>query len=250
MISTHSSNRRVTRKGKSFYHIRFLFILWAVSFSLLISYLLPPVATTESYTPVYQRTAVKSARAEALREGAVVKLAFYSQEITAEKYVPTPTKTPTPTPKQDEKYSKSRQIGEYTWTIDVADDDRAGTADEIFKALNEYRKKNGKGELSWSGKLSEFARSRADLFAGQGKTDSHAGFKDFLNNQDGFTKMGFMKIGENSSYGYKVTGVNLIEQVYAGDRPHDDNQLSSDWSHVGIGVNGLATNLVFAGSQM
>jgi hypothetical protein len=43
--------------------------------------------------------------------------------------------------------------------------------------------------------------------------------------------------------------VHLIEWVYAGDKPHNDNQLSSKWSAVGIGISGSATDLVFGGSK-
>lgn len=250
MLSTRSLHRRATGNGKSFYRLRFLLILWAVCFSLVISYVLPSESQTPGYTPVYQSISVKSARTTRITAN-LPRPAFVSQEITASKFTPSPTPTPTPQPQPEKKdWGKSRQIGEYTWTIDVADDDRAGTAEEILQALNDYRRKNGKGSLAWDEKLASFARSRADLFASQGKTDSHAGFKEYLNNQDGFTKLGYMKIGENSSYGYKVLAVHLIEWVYAGDKPHDDNQLSAEWTKVGIGVNGLATNLVFAGKPL
>jgi uncharacterized protein YkwD len=68
-------------------------------------------------------------------------------------------------------------------------------------------------------------------------------------NNDGFGKLGFSSLGENSSYGYLLEGVHLIEWVYAGDAPHDNNQLNSEWSHVGIGVNGTATDLIFGGRK-
>jgi uncharacterized protein YkwD len=249
MLNPHPYNRRANSRSKSLYQVKFLFILWAVFFSVLISFFTPPDAPDAEYIPVFSMAAVKGAAVENDPGISDQNVAFLSQEITAQKVVP--SATPIPIPKTEEKkYGKSRQIGEYTWTIDVGDDERAGTADEIFQALNEYRKKNGKGTLSWNGKLAEFAKTRADKFASENKTDSHAGFKDYLNNQDGFTKLGFMRIGENSSYGYKVLGVHLIEWIYAGDAPHDNNQLSSDWTHVGVGVNGTSTNLIFAGSPL
>lgn len=251
MMRTLPANRRATNEGKSFYRLRFLAILWAVSFSMLISYALPSDAAGKGYDPVYQQASVKGAHT-VNRASIVIKPGFVNQEITSQKFVPTPTPTVTPTstsaPQKD--WGKSRQIGEYTWTIDVPDDERAATAQEIFQALNAYRQKNGKGTLQWDDHLAEFARSRSDLFASQGKTDSHAGFKDYLNNQDGFNKLGYRKIGENSSFGYKVMATHLIENVYGGDKPHDDNQLSGDWTAVGIGVNGLATNLIFAGQKI
>ena len=36
-----------------------------------------------------------------------------------------------------------------------------------------------------------------------------------------------------------------IEWMYAGDKPHDDNQVNNRWNYVGIGVKGLATALIF-----
>jgi len=53
-------------------------------------------------------------------------------------------------------------------------------------------------------------------------------------------------LGENISYGYRLEGVHLIEWMYAGDKPHDDNQLDSKWDHVGIGVKETATCIIFA----
>ena len=32
--------------------------------------------------------------------------------------------------------------------------------------------------------------------------------------------------------------------MYAGDQPHNDNQLDNRWNYVGIGVDGLATCLI------
>jgi uncharacterized protein YkwD len=159
------------------------------------------------------------------------------------------TPTPTQPPVVAGNWGVSKQIGEHTWTITVGKDDRNATASEIHAALNGYRQKKGVGTLAWDQKLADFAQSRASSFATNGKLDSHAGFRDFIDNQDGFSKLGFYALGENSSYGFTLEGVHLIEWVYAGDKPHDDNQLSSSWSHVGIGVSGTATNLIFGGKK-
>lgn len=166
--------------------------------------------------------------------------AVLSSEIR-ESLVPSPTPTP--------QWGKSRQIDEHTWTIDVGRDEKNATAQEIAAALNVYRKQKGKGELSWDSKLADYAQSRANGFSSSGKLDSHSGFQDFINNQDGFNKLGFFSLGENSSIGYHLSGQHLIEWVYAGDKPHDDNQLSSEWTHVGVGVSGDATDLIFGGRK-
>ena len=148
------------------------------------------------------------------------------------------------------QWGVAKQIGEHTWTINVGNDANVGTAPEILQALNNYRIKHGSGLLSFDQNLLAFAQGRADLFNSRGNTDAHAGFTDLINNQDGFKKLGFMALGENSSIGYHVEAVHLIEWIYAGDAPHDNNQLNPEWTHVGIGVSGLATDLVFGGRKM
>jgi uncharacterized protein YkwD len=147
------------------------------------------------------------------------------------------------------EWGVAKQVDEHTWTMQVADDARMATSQEIFVALNSYRQKQGKGTLIWDNGLASYAKQRSDYFVSIKKLDGHAGFSDFVDNQDGFKKLGFGGLGENSSYGYKLEGVHLIEWVYAGDKPHNDNQLNSAWTHVGIGVSGTATNLIFGGDK-
>ncbi len=120
------------------------------------------------------------------------------------------------------------------------------TPNEILAALNAYRLRHGSQPLTWDEKLATYAQTRAKYFTQTKKTDEHQGFDDFLQNQDGFEKLGYNWLGENISYGYRLNGVHLIEWIYAGDQPHDDNQTSNRWDHVGIGVDGPATCLIFA----
>ena len=176
-------------------------------------------------------------------------------------FAPTLTSVPTQTPQiiykpkinpaaTTEEWGVSKQIATDTWSMLVGEDKRMATPQEIFEALNIYRQRHGKNALSYDQKLADYAQSRAESFNQAGNIDAHSGFKDFINNQDGFKKLGFSALGENSSFGYRLFGVHIIEWVYAGDKPHDDNQLSSSWSHVGIGVKGTATNLIFGGNKM
>lgn len=129
-------------------------------------------------------------------------------------------------------------------------DDRMTTPKEIFEALNIYRSRNQRSQLEWDNRLAEYANTRAKHFTELGKLDAHAGFKDYTNNIDNVKKLGFWSLGENSSYGYRLLGVHIIEWVYAADEPHNNNQLSPDWSHVGIGVDGNQTALIFGGNKM
>lgn len=152
--------------------------------------------------------------------------------------IPVPTDDGTP-------WGIAKQISEHEWTTKVGDDDRMATPAEILDALNDYRKDHGSQLLTWDEKLANYAQARADYFASIQTLDSHKGFIDYLNNEDGFEKLEFTYLGENSSIGYKLIGIHLIQWIYAGDEPHDKNQLNNNWDHVGIGVNGTATDLIF-----
>ncbi len=122
------------------------------------------------------------------------------------------------------------------------------SGNSFLAALNAYRQKNGKASLLWDGKLADYAQSRAELFSKQNALDSHTGFNEFIKNQDGFNKLGFNSLGENSGIGHNLEPATLIENAYGKSPSHDDNQLNSGWSHVGIGVSGTATNFIFGGS--
>lgn len=137
----------------------------------------------------------------------------------------------------------AKQISEHTWTIKIADDNRMATPKEILDALNDYRQKHGSGYIAWDDNLGIFAQNRADYFNKRGSIDEHAGFTSYLNSSD--NHFGFHYMGENSSIGYRVLGVHLIEWIYAADAAHNANQLDPKWTHVGIGVSGTATDLVF-----
>ncbi len=177
----------------------------------------------------------------------------------------TPTQTVTPTPttvykptntaspgsssgssNANDPWGVAKQVSEHSWTMKIGFDDKMGTAQEIYDALNNYRKLHGSGYLAWDNNLAIYAQSRADYFVSIGKMDEHTGFIEFTKNIDNLRqKLNFYHVGENSSYGFRLSGVHVIEWMYAGDKPHNDNQLNSSWTHVGVGVNGTATDLIF-----
>jgi len=150
----------------------------------------------------------------------------------------------TPTP-DNEPWGVAKQIDEVTWTMKIGEDKTMATAKEILTALNEYRQVHGSQVLNWDEKLGNYATDRAKYLNGIKSVDQHKGFNDFVENQNGFDKLGFTALGENISYGYRLNGVHIIEWMYAGDKPHNDNQLDNRWNYVGIGVDGLATCLIF-----
>ncbi len=148
-----------------------------------------------------------------------------------------------------EQWGVAKKIGEHTYTIKVGEDARMATAQEVVDALNAYRHTKGKGDLVVDSKLAEYAQGRADFFKSSGTTDAHAGFSHYLDNEDGFTKLGFSRLGENSYYGGPLLGVHLIEWVFGASQEHNANQLDGGWQFVGVGINGVAANLIFGGGK-
>jgi uncharacterized protein YkwD len=164
--------------------------------------------------------------------------------------LPTPVPEIAGTKSSNNEWGVAEKIDTYTYTMRVQPDEKMATPREILTALNNYRRQHGSEPLTWDDKLASFANSRVDFFIKQGTLDSHAGFMDYLNNQDGFKQLGFSSVGENSSFGFTLEAVHLIEWVYAGDEGHNNNQLDKNWRYAGIGVNGSATDLIFAGNKL
>lgn len=143
----------------------------------------------------------------------------------------------------------AQKIGDHTYTMQFTPDGVMASSSEIFQALNSYRQKNGVNILAWNSSLTSYAQSRADFYGSHGSLDEHAGFMDYVNNHNGFTLLGFNKLGENAALAGPLSGIHLIEEVYAGDAEHNANQLNASWTDVGIGVHGKYTDLIFGGMK-
>lgn len=202
-------------------------------------------------TPVDQMNMVKTHQTQSQFEELSIKQGYYIS--------PTPTLTPLFPPvslihpnvgEGNMRRGMVKQIDSHTWTVSVDQDQQMSSAKEIFQALNTYRYARGRTHLQWNDSLATFAQERASLFKQVRTLDGHAGFMQYVNQEDGFHKLGYGALGENSSIGYIVTGTHLIELVYAADSLHDNNQLDSRWRDVGIGVDGSATDLVFGGKKL
>jgi uncharacterized protein YkwD len=148
------------------------------------------------------------------------------------------------------QWGVAKQIDAHTWTTKLGQDSVIGTPSEIFDALNVYRNRLGKGTLTWDSNLAAYAQTRATLYNSIKALDEHKGFIDYTNSTDNLRTLGFWGVGENACYGYRLLGVHIIEWVFAGDKPHDDNQLDSSWTHVGIGVSGLGVDIIFGKEKM
>lgn len=145
------------------------------------------------------------------------------------------------------EWGKSTRIEgtEHGWTMRVGLDPNMATAEEIFQALNTYRNNKGTHGLNWDNKLASFAQDRANYLNSIGSTDDHAGFRSYISNIDNRMRLGFKGLGENASSGFRLNGTHIIEWMYAGDAPHENLQLDSSWTDVGVGVSGTATSIIF-----
>lgn len=152
--------------------------------------------------------------------------------------VTTPIPSPTPAPKSKKPKTTAAKNASKK---EVA-------ANPYLEALNNYRIKNGKAPLVIDGKLQGLAQTRASQFASAGAMDNHAGFASIMNTE-GFQRLGFWKLAENSSEGYKDP-VQLIESAFGGSGAHNANQLNPEYTHVGIGVSGSYSNFVFGGKKI
>ena len=144
----------------------------------------------------------------------------------------------------------AQKVDDVTYTIKVGYDDEMASPQEILTALNQYRAVHEISNLVLDDKLVAYAQSRADYFISIGSTDKHQGFDEFLNNDDGFSQLGYRRLGENSFFGGPLTGTHLIEWVFAQSPGHDANQLDPVWTHVGIGTTSSSVNLVFGSGQI
>lgn len=143
----------------------------------------------------------------------------------------------------------AEQVDDVTYTIRVRYDEHMGTPTEIMDAINQYRATKGVGGLSWDDRLGEYAQSRADHFESIQGTDKHAGFNTYLENEDGFNKLEFNRLGENSFFGGTLTGTHLIEWVFSQSPGHDANQTDSGWSHIGVGTSASSVNIIFGSGK-
>lgn len=157
---------------------------------------------------------------------------------------PTAVSTPNPTKSPIPKISTTQKPSATTAPATTGINQQT-----IINALNIYRQKNNVSSLSLDPKLQTFAQNRADSLKASGKLDNHAGFTHYIKNQDGFNKLGFNALAENQSWNFKGTATGLIEQLYGKSTGHNKNQLNPTYTHVGIGVSGVYTNLVFGGKK-
>jgi len=148
--------------------------------------------------------------------------------------------TSTPIP-----WGTTEKVGDHLYRTYVGSDETIGTPEEILQALNVYRRDHGQGDLQKYEPLCPLAQSRAQIQDAAGNLDSHKGLTDYMADNNHWGSLGITAIGENSSYGYILSGTHLIEWVFDADAEHRNNQLNPNWSLVCTGVSGKTVDILF-----
>lgn len=214
------------------------FLSLILSFIVSLVTLFFPNYSTEQAVRVIPRTKIATPSSQLIGSPSAKSTASPSARVK----VPLQTTKPIP-------WGTTEKIGEHLYRTYVANEGRMGTPDEILTALNEYRRDHGRGELSSDEKLCGFAQRRAGEQNKAATLDSHKGFGDYLDDPAHWRELGVTGIGENSSYGYVLSGQHLIEWVFDSDEEHRNNQLNSDWNLSCAGVSGVVVNIIFGKRQ-
>lgn len=209
---------------------------------------------TQKVTKVFANLIVRQRPSETMTTTKKVEVIFPSPSAVPSLTV-SPTKVPTLSDPfandpdlKDADWGKAVQVSETGYRMKIAFDERMATPNEVFEALNRYRLTKNKSLLLWDDNLAKYALERATYVCKNG-SDGHAGFSEYVENQEGYKTLGFYSLGENMSTHMRFTATHLIEWMYAADAPHDNNQLG-DWSHVGVGIYEDCSSLIFANRKI
>jgi uncharacterized protein YkwD len=151
--------------------------------------------------------------------------------------------TVSPTPKIP--WGTTEKISDHTYRTYVGQDLKMGTPKEILEALNVYRKNHGRQTLSSDDKLCALAQWRADEQEKLGTLDTHKGLEDYLNDPKHWEELEEKAVGENTSYGYTLSGTHLIEWLFDADEEHRSNQLNPRWNRACAATSGVTVEVLF-----
>lgn len=113
-----------------------------------------------------------------------------------------PNATPVPT-----SGFRREKLDEHTTMTWLPPDDRMSTSDELFDAINNYRRGHGIALVSKSDTLCTIAGKRADEQLAIGSIDGHAGFAKYAQEQREFSYLTEVLFGGNQPQ----TGVHIVE---------------------------------------
>lgn len=102
---------------------------------------------------------------------------------------------------------KREKIDEHTTMTWLPPDDRMSTADELFIAMNNYRRAHGIPEVARSDVLCTIAQKRAEEQNALGKIDGHAGFPKYAQEQREFSYLTEVLFGGDQPQ----SGVHIVE---------------------------------------
>ncbi len=143
--------------------------------------------------------------------------------------------------------------GPFNWTVEKVDDQitkislppdpTMSTVDELFTAMNNYRKAHNVSTLTKNDLLCSIAQNRANEQLANGDLDNHAGFNKYVQDQDEFSLMGEVLFGgAQPQY-----GVHIVE--YGWDRSltgHKQAIQDPEWNHGCGGIAGYFAVFIFA----
>ncbi len=140
----------------------------------------------------------------------------------------------------------------FSWTVEKVNDQvtkvalppdpRMSTSDELFEAMNNYRKAHSVQTLTKNDLLCSIAQNRANEQLANGELDGHAGFEKYAKDQNEFSTMGEVLFGgAQPQY-----GVHIIE--YGWDRSltgHKEAIQDPSWQYGCGGIAGYFAVFIF-----
>lgn len=148
-----------------------------------------------------------------------------------------PNATPIPT-----SGFRREKVDEHTTITWLPPDDKMSTSDELFTAINTYRRAQGIAEVARSDTLCTIAQKRADEQQALGKIDGHAGFAKYAQDQREFSYLTEVLFGGNQPQ----SGVHIVE--YGWDQSltgHREAIGDRTMSHGCGGVSGYFAAFIF-----
>lgn len=130
---------------------------------------------------------------------------------------PTPSLVPTSTPQSKTEWEKPTtnygqvvKLDEKTSKAYFAPDDHMSTSDELFDAMNIYRKAHGLSTLQSDGVICTVAQNRLSEQIQLGYSDKHAGFSKYVQSQQEFNVMNEVLLTTSTP----LTGTHIVEWAW------------------------------------
>ncbi len=137
---------------------------------------------------------------------------------------------------------KVEKIDDKTTSTKFPEDDRMGTAEELFVAINNFRQAHSISTVQKHDTLCRIAQTRANQLLELGQLDGHAGMSDLAHSQQDFDNMGEVISGGVQ----KQLAVHTVEWGWGRSLTgHRESILNKKWTHGCGGIAGLFNVFVF-----